>query len=162
MWPVIDLVALIAISRAAPDDRPPKTVQIASASRLSPSGVDVPCGLMRSTSSAGTPRRSSAIFIARAEPIAGVDRLDHVPAVGRGAVADDLGVDPRAARLGQLEVLEQERARALTEDEPVAGQVERARDGLRGLARPRHAHPAHVREAGVSDLEQRRLGRAAR
>jgi len=31
-------------------------------------GVDVPCGLMRSTSSAGTPRRWRAAFIARAEP----------------------------------------------------------------------------------------------
>ena len=68
MCPVIDLVALIASDRAAPLERGPKTVQIASVSRLSPSGVEVPCGLMRSTSSAGTPRRSSAIFIARAEP----------------------------------------------------------------------------------------------
>ena len=67
MWPVIDFVALIASDRAGA--RSPKTVQIASVSRLSPSGVDVPCGLIRSTSSAGTPRRSSAIFIARAEPM---------------------------------------------------------------------------------------------
>ena len=68
MWPVIDFVALIASERAAPAERGPKTVQIASASRLSPSGVDVPCGLIRSTSSAGTPRRSRAICIARADP----------------------------------------------------------------------------------------------
>jgi hypothetical protein len=33
MWPVIDLVALIAMDRAAPDERDPKTAQIASASR---------------------------------------------------------------------------------------------------------------------------------
>ena len=124
MWPVIDFVALIAMSGVWS----PKTVQIASASRLSPSGVDVPCGLIRSTSSAGTPRRSRAIFIARAEPGAALDRLDHVPAVGGRAVADDLGVDLRAARLGQLEVLEEQRRRALAEHEPVAGQVERARD----------------------------------
>ena len=91
--------------------RSPNTVQIASASRLSPSGVEVPWGLIRSTSSAGTPRRSRAIFIARAEPIPPVDRLDHVPAVGRRAVADDLGVDLRAARLRQLEVLEEQRRR---------------------------------------------------
>ena len=64
MWPVIDFVALIEMRGVWS----PKTAQIASASRLSPSGVDVPCGLIRSTSSAGTPRRSSAIFIARAEP----------------------------------------------------------------------------------------------
>jgi hypothetical protein len=68
-WPVIDFVPEIASDRASRDDRSPKTVQIASASRLSPSGVEVPCGLIRSTSSAGTPRRSSAIFMARAEPI---------------------------------------------------------------------------------------------
>ncbi len=42
---------------------------MASASRASPTGVDVPWGLIMSTSSAGTPRRSRAIFIARAEPI---------------------------------------------------------------------------------------------
>ena len=64
MWPVIDFVALIAISGVCS----PNTSQIASASRLSPSGVDVPCGLIRSISSAGTPRRSSAIFIAREDP----------------------------------------------------------------------------------------------
>ena len=68
MWPVIDLVALIARERRSRAARAPKTVRIASASRLSPSGVDVPCGLMRSTSSAGTPRRSSAICIARGDP----------------------------------------------------------------------------------------------
>ena len=71
MWPVIDLVALIASECRSRAARSPNTVQIASASRLSPSGVDVPCGLIRSTSSAGTPRRSSAIFIARAEPVPG-------------------------------------------------------------------------------------------
>ena len=69
MWPVIDFVALIASDRADAAARSPNTVQIASASRLSPSGVDVPCGLIRSTSSAGTPRRSRAICIARAEPM---------------------------------------------------------------------------------------------
>jgi hypothetical protein len=68
MWPVIDFVPLIASFRAAPDARSPKTAQIASVSRLSPRGVEVPCGLMRSTSSAGMSRRSMAIFIARAEP----------------------------------------------------------------------------------------------
>ena len=42
---------------------------LASASRASPTGVDVPCGLITSTSSAFTPRRWSAIFIARADPV---------------------------------------------------------------------------------------------
>ena len=67
-WPVIDLVALIARDWPSRVERGPKTAWIASASRLSPSGVEVPWGLMRSTSSAGTPRRSRAICIARAEP----------------------------------------------------------------------------------------------
>ena len=69
MWPVIDFVPLIASDFAVAAERSPKTFQIASASRLSPSGVEVPWGLMTSTSSAGTPRRSRAIFIARAEPM---------------------------------------------------------------------------------------------
>src|SRR4030095_4232622 len=128
MWPVIDLVALIASDRDSRDARDPNVAQIASASRLSPSGVDVPCGLIRSTSSAGTPRRSRAIRMALADPMprsigwimspaaAGpavcavadaVPRLVGVilpPAGGGGAVADDLGVDPRPASLGQLQV----------------------------------------------------------
>ena len=68
MWPVIDFVPLIGgvlpVARCAS----PNTVQMASASRLSPSGVEVPCGLIKSTSSAGTPRRSSAACMARAAP----------------------------------------------------------------------------------------------
>ena len=69
MWPVIDFVPEIASDFRSRAERSPKTAQIASASRASPTGVDVPWGLMTSTSSAGTPRRSSAIFIARAEPV---------------------------------------------------------------------------------------------
>src|SRR4051795_8288053 len=132
MWPVIDFVPLIASEWRAPAARSPKTVQIASASRWSPSGVEVPCGLIRSTSSAGTPRRSSAIRIVRAEPAPASTgwaqshpagpappRRDHAPPVARRAVADHLGVDPRTACLGRVEVLEEERARALAEHEPV-------------------------------------------
>ena len=69
MWPVIDLVAADRQDCAlAAEARSPKTVQIASASRLSPTGVTVPWGLMTSISSAGTPRRWRASRIARAEP----------------------------------------------------------------------------------------------
>src|SRR5438128_1445533 len=50
-----------------------------------------------------------------------VDWLDHVPAIVRRAVSDDLGIDRRAARLGQLEILEEQGARALAQDESVAG-----------------------------------------
>ncbi len=88
----------------------------------------------------------------------GLDRLDHVPAVRRGAIAHDLGVDPRATGLRVLEVLEEQRARALSQDEAVTRPVEWARDGLRPFAGARQAHAAHVREAGVGHLEQRGLG----
>ena len=111
-------------------------------------------GTMRSTSSAGTPRRSSAIFIARAEPGAGLDRLDHVPAIGGRAVADDLGIDLAPRAPARLEVLEEQRPGALAEHEAVAGRVERAGHRRDRLARARQAHAAHVREAGVRDLEE--------
>ena len=63
-WPVIDFVPLMAISGV----RSPKTAQKACASRRSPSGVDVPWGLIRSISSRGTPWRSRAISMARRVP----------------------------------------------------------------------------------------------
>ena len=69
MWPVIDFVPEIASEWRSRAARSPNVSQIASASRASPTGVEVPWGLMRSSSSAGTPRRSSAIFIALAEPV---------------------------------------------------------------------------------------------
>src|SRR5260370_624491 len=52
-----------------------------------------------------------------ADPVLG--RLDHVRAIGRRAVADNLRVDPGAARLRELEILEEQRSRALPEDETV-------------------------------------------
>ena len=60
-----------------------------------------------------------------------------------------------AAGLGVLEVLEEQRAGALAEDEAIARLVEGSRHGLRRLAGTRHAHPAHVRETGVGHLEER-------
>ena len=69
MCPVIDLVPLTSSEWRSRAERSPNTVQIASASRLSPIGVEVPWGLMTSTSSAGTPRRSSDACIARAAPM---------------------------------------------------------------------------------------------
>src|SRR6202008_1067882 len=83
------------------------------------------------------------------------------PAVSRRPIADDLGIDPRAALLGQLEVLEEQRARALAQDEPVTGRIERPGHALDRLPWAGGAHAAHVGEARVGDLEQRRLGRAA-
>ena len=53
------------------------------------------------------------------------------------------------------------RAGTLAEHEAVAGLVEGPRDGLERLALARRAHAAHVAEADVADLVERRLGRAA-
>ena len=131
MWPVIDFVAEIA-SDLEPAPWLPKADQMASAlalvaeRRRGPVGVDqVDLVGRHAAALEGHLHRPG-------RPDAGVDRLDHVPAVGGRAVADDLGVDLRAARLGQLEVLEEQRAGALAQDEPVAGPVERAGDGLGG------------------------------
>ena len=84
---------------------------------------------------------------------AGLDRLDHVPAIGGRAVADDLGIDLGAARLGG--------SRSSRNSDPAPSPstkpsrvVERAGHRRGRLARARQAHPAHVREAGVRDLEE--------
>ena len=50
--------------------------------------------------------------------------------VGRHAVADQLGVDARAARLRVLELLEDQDAGALADDEAVAILVERPAGAL--------------------------------
>ena len=126
MWPVIDLVALMAMdlaSRAgARSERRPDRLGLALVTerRRRPVRVDEVDLVGRHAPSIERhlhgPRRADA----------GVDRLDHVPAVGRRAVADDLGVDRGAALLGELEVLEEQRAGPLAEHEPVARRVERA------------------------------------
>src|SRR4029078_118833 len=143
MWPVIDFVPLIASECRSRAERSPNTVQIASASRLSPSGVDVPWGLIMSTSSAGTPRRSRAIFIARAEPVPfAIGWIMSQPSAGEteppnpgpnpgtpaawgcGAVSAPPAVNRGAACLRKLEILEEQAAGALAQDEPVARLVE--------------------------------------
>ena len=139
MWPVIDFVPEIASdSRAVAiaEDRPDRLrLALVAERRRRPVRVDQVDLVGRHAA----PLEGHLHRPGRAVPP--VDRLDHVPAVGRRAVADDLGVDPRAARLGQFEVLEEQRARALAEDEPVARRVERARDGLERFARPRQPIP---------------------
>jgi hypothetical protein len=64
MCPLIDLVEVTLICGVCA----PKTLQIASDSRLSPSGVDVPWALMVSIWSGSIPARATAICIARADP----------------------------------------------------------------------------------------------
>src|SRR3972149_4170935 len=138
MCPVIDLVALMARDRRAAAERSPKTVQIASDSRASPTGVEVPCGLIRSTSSAGTPRRSRAIFMARADPTPFSIGWVMSPPAAAGPQP------PPPAGLCQLEILEEEPARALTGQKPVARAAARARHGLQRLTGPGRSEAAHV------------------
>ena len=60
-------------------------------------------------------------------------RRHHVVAVRRRAVADDLGIDLGAARLGVLELLQHQHAGAAGDDEAVAVDVIGARgDGSPG------------------------------
>ena len=86
-------------------------------------------------------------------------RLRHVVRVVRGAVAEHLCVDPRAAPLRGLPVLEQDGARALGHHEAGAGRVERPRGAGRILVLRRE--PAHRREARQDQRDDARL-RAAR
>ena len=90
--------------------------------------------------------------------LAGRVGLGHVRRVGRHAVADQLGVDLRAARLRALELLEHDRAGGLAHHEPVAVGVERPRGALRVVVAPRER--AHRVEAGDADARDRRLAAA--
>ena len=81
-------------------------------------------------------------------PIASGSGLSHVVRVVRGAVAEHLGVDPRAARASLLELLEHERARPspITNPSRVASNGREARGGCSSsAARPRIAqNPARI------------------
>ena len=121
VWPSIDLLAVIATRPASS----PKIVRIACSSALSPSGVDVAWALTWSISDGAMPAFSSARRAARTAPIPPGAGQRDVRRVGGGAVADELGEDRHAARLRVLERLEDDDARALADDEPVAAVVER-------------------------------------
>ena len=54
-WGLVAVILVLGLLMATFGVRSPKTDHSAWASRRSPSGVEVPCGLTRSTSSAGTP-----------------------------------------------------------------------------------------------------------
>src|ERR1035437_3803151 len=82
-------------------------------------------------------------------------RGDHVVAVRGRSVADNFCVDRGPAGLGHLEILEDHRAGALAEYEPIAGAVERSRDGPDRLVRKGITQAAHVREADVDQLQKR-------
>src|SRR5690606_5306252 len=74
-------------------------------------------------------------------------RRDHVEAVRGGAIADDLAMDARTARLGMVEVLEDENAGTAGDDEAVAVLVISARGG-RGPVVVAARHGAHGVEQG--------------
>ena len=78
--------------------------------------------------------------------------------VVRRAVAEDLGVDLRAALLRGLELLEHEHARALAHHEAGARRVERPRRARRVLVLG--DEPAHRAEAGEDQRVHARLGAA--
>ena len=78
--------------------------------------------------------------------------------VVRRSVREHLRVDPRAARLRALEILEQEDARALAHDEAGARRVERAGGERRVLLLGDEA--AHRAEAGEDHRMHARLGAA--
>ena len=106
----------------------PKIVRIAWSSALSPSGVRRRVGVdVVDLVGRRCPAFSSARRAARTAPMPARRRQRDVRRVGGRAVADQLGQDRRAARLGVLELLEDDDAGALADDEPVAPGVERAR-----------------------------------
>ncbi len=89
----------------------------------------------------------------------GVRRGDVI-GVARQAVADHLGIDLRAARLGVLIFLEHHHARALAHDEAVAVLVVGAA-GLLGPVVKAHVERPRLGEAGHADRADGRF-RAAR
>ena len=127
VWPSIDLLAVTATRGAWS----PKIVWIDCSSALSPSGVDVAWALTWSISAGSMPAFSSARWAARTAPMPPGRRQRDVRRVRGRPVAHELGQRRRAARLGVLEGLEDQRPAALAHHEPVAGLVERPRGRLR-------------------------------
>src|SRR5690606_26341179 len=112
-WPVIDLVELTTM----PCARSPSASLIASVSFLSPSGVDVRA------------RVAQCREHAAAWPV-GAGRGDVV-GIRAHAEARELRVDPGAAALRVLVLLEHHHARALAEHEAVPVDVPGSARGLR-------------------------------
>ena len=124
----------------------------------SPSGVEVAWALMWSISGrfhAGLVQRAASG--ADAALPAGCGQGD-VAGVGGRAVADDLGEDARAAPAGVLELLQDEDAGALGDDEAVTTLVERPARAFGIVVARRQG--AHRREGADERLVHGRLGTA--
>ena len=101
----------------------------------------------------------------RAVPVLG--RRRHVMSVGGHAVADQLGVCGRSARAGMLQLLQNEHAGTLADNEPVAVLVERPAGPLRLVvargqgAHGREAADAHRRDGSLRPARNHHVGGAA-
>ena len=105
------------------------------------------------------PASASAIRIARAGLVAGRVGLGDVRRVGRHAVAEQLGVDLRAARLRALELLEHEHAGGLAHHEPVA--LLRRTAATRAVGSSLRRESARIAsKPAIADARDRRLAAA--
>jgi len=91
--------------------------------------------------------------------VAVLGRRGDVIGVARHAIADDLAIDLRPARLRMLQLLEHDHAGALAHDEAVAILVIGARGPLRLIVEGRAQRPAGA-EAGDGQPRDRRFGAA--
>jgi hypothetical protein len=76
-------------------------------------------------------------------------RLGHVLAVAVGAVADDLGMDRRAARQGVLEVFQHQRAGTLADHQAVARSASNGRGVVSGASLSRAGGEQGVEHRGL-------------
>ena len=117
-WPVTPLIEVTG----GPGE--PKTFSMAWASARSLSGVEVPWALMWPMSRRRDAGVGQGQLHAGGGAVAPGGGGGDVVGVGRRARAEDLGVDAGPAPAGVVEVLEDERAAALGDDEAVAADVE--------------------------------------
>lgn len=141
-WPVIDFVDETARRLACS----PYTAFIASDSTRSFTSVEV---VRVDVADLGAIhlRVPQGLHEGPLRTLAALGGRGDVVRVGGGAVADQLGVNRRAAAPGVPELLEDEHPRPFSEHEAAAVPVEGSR-GARGVVVHRLADRLHVREAG--------------
>ena len=128
-----------------------------AASSISSPMVEVPCALTYWMSLGSMPARLQRHPHAAVGAVAVLRRRGDVVGVARQAVADHLGIDVRAPRLGVLEFFQHDDAGALAHDEAVAILVVGARGLLRlivegGARAPgrRRSRRSPMRQIGLS------------